>query len=82
MKALLTVGGGIETGGKVGIGTFGGGGKFLKNVSPMPMFPVLAPVSESEERFGKYTFLCFLSLNPPFDAGGGKLIGPTAELVT
>ena len=82
MKALLTTGGGMETGGKVGIGTFGGGGKFLKKVSPMPVLLGLAPVSESEERFGKYTDLCLLSLKPPFDVGGGKLMGPALEAVT
>ena len=81
MKALLTTGGGIETGGKVGIGTFGGG-KFRKKVSPIPVLRGLVPASESEERFGKYTDLCLLSLNPPFDGGGGKLMGPALEAVT
>ena len=64
MKALLTTGGGIETGGNVGIGTFGGG-KFRKKVSPIPVLRGLVPASESEERFGKYKiFAFFLSIHP------------------
>ena len=72
----------MEIGGKLGTDTFGGGGKFLKKVSPIPVLRGLAPASESEERFGKYTVLCLLSLNPPFDGGGGKLMGPALEVVT
>ena len=43
----------MEIGGKVGTDTFGGWGKFLKNVSPIPVLRWLAAASESEERFGK-----------------------------